>query len=321
MPAARRRPPSPSPSTPIPREVHRNGNGVWEPGETVSVEPAYANNSTLGPLTLGGSVSGLTGPSGAAYGVADGSAAYGTLAVGATGSCVDSGDCYAVSVDAPAPRPAAHWDASLDELLSTGQTRTWTLHVGDSFADVPPSDAVYAFVENIFHNGVTGGCGGGAYCAGADVSRAQMAVFLLKAQHGAGFVPPACSGVFADVACPSLFADWIEELSAEGITGGCGGGNYCPSNPVTRAQMSAFLLKARHGADFVPPACTGIFADVRVPVAVRRLDRGAVVGGNHRRLRRRQLLSLELEHSRADGGLSRQDVRPAAVRSLRPGVS
>ncbi len=240
-------------------------NGVWEPGETVSVEPAYSNNSTLGPLTLGGSVSELTGPSGAAYGVADGSAAYGTLAVGATGSCMDSGDCYAVSVDAPAPRPAAHWDASLDELLSTGQTRTWTLHVGESFADVPPSNGFYAFVENIFHNGVTGGCGGGAYCGGADVSRAQMAVFLLKAQHGSSFVPPPCSGVFADVACPSLFADWIEDLSAEGITGGCGGGNYCPSNPVTRAQMSAFLLKARHGAGFVPPPCMGIFADVACP--------------------------------------------------------
>ena len=75
-----------------------------------------------------------------------------------------------------------------------------------------------------------------------------MAVFLLKAKHGAGYMPPACTGVFADVPCPSLFADWIEELYAEGITGGCGAGNYCPANPVTRAQMAAFLLKASHGS-------------------------------------------------------------------------
>lgn len=29
----------------------------------------------------------------------------------------------------------------------------------------------------------------------------------------------------------------------EGITGGCGGGNYCPENPVTRAQMAVFLVR------------------------------------------------------------------------------
>jgi len=27
------------------------------------------------------------------------------------------------------------------------------------------------------------------------------------------------------------------------VTGGCGGGNYCPSNPVARDQMAVFLTK------------------------------------------------------------------------------
>jgi hypothetical protein len=92
-----------------------------------------------------------------------------------------------------------------------------------------------------------------------------MAAFLLKAEHGASYTPPACIGTFTDVACPSLFADWIEELYVEGITGGCGPGIYCPSNAVTRAQMSAFLLKAKHGPTYVPPACTGVFTDVACP--------------------------------------------------------
>ena len=39
------------------------------------------------------------------------------------------------------------------------------------------------------------------------------------------------AGVFADVPCPGTFADWIEQLAAEDITGGCGGGNYCPLQP------------------------------------------------------------------------------------------
>jgi len=90
-------------------------------------------------------------------------------------------------------------------------------------------------------------------------------VFLLKAKHGAGYVPPSCTGVFTDVACPSQFADWIEELAAEQITGGCGAGIYCPDNAVTRAQMAAFLLKAKYGSAYVPPSCTGVFSDVVCP--------------------------------------------------------
>jgi hypothetical protein len=70
-----------------------------------------------------------------------------------------------------------------------------------------------------------------------------MAVFLLKSEHGASYVPPPCAGIFHDVVCPSAFANWIEQLAAEGITGGCGGGNYCPSNANTRGQMAVFLVK------------------------------------------------------------------------------
>jgi hypothetical protein len=33
------------------------------------------------------------------------------------------------------------------------------------------------------------------------------------------------------------------ELFNEGITGGCGGGNYCPGSPNTRGQMAVFLVK------------------------------------------------------------------------------
>ena len=50
-----------------------------------------------------------------------------------------------------------------------------------------------------------------------------MAVFLLKMEHGGAFAPPACAPLFADVQCPSLFADWIEQLYAEHITAGCAG--------------------------------------------------------------------------------------------------
>ena len=133
------------------------------------------------------------------------------------------------------------------------------------FDDVPPSDPFYPSVCAIGRNGITAGCGSGDDWRNDAVTRAQMAVFLLKAEHGAAYAPPACSGLFADVPCPGPFSDWIEQLAGEGVTAGCGGGNYCPDSTVTRAQMSAFLLKAEHGPTYSPPPCTGVFGDVACP--------------------------------------------------------
>jgi hypothetical protein len=72
-----------------------------------------------------------------------------------------------------------------------------------------------------------------------------MAVFLLKTEHGSGYTPPGCTGIFGDVACPSPFADWIERLYAENVTGGCQVSPllYCPGSSVLRGQMAAFLSK------------------------------------------------------------------------------
>jgi hypothetical protein len=72
-----------------------------------------------------------------------------------------------------------------------------------------------------------------------------MAVFLLRAKHGSSYAPPsigAGSG-FTDVPPSYWAAAWIKQLAAEGITGGCGSGTYCPEAPVTRAQMAVFLVR------------------------------------------------------------------------------
>jgi hypothetical protein len=133
------------------------------------------------------------------------------------------------------------------------------------YVDVPQAHPFHGQILSVTRRGITAGCGGGGYCPSAPVTRAQMAVFLLKAEHGSSYTPPACGGVYADLACPSLFADWVERLAAENVTAGCGGGNYCPDAAVTRAQMAVFLLKIEHGSGYAPPACTGDFADVACP--------------------------------------------------------
>ena len=133
------------------------------------------------------------------------------------------------------------------------------------FLDVPGSQPFYAFVTTLVSNGITAGVGGGNYGVDAPTLRQQMAVFLLKAEHGLCYAPPPCSGVFGDVPCSSNFAPWIEAMAAEGITTGCGGGNYCPTNAVRRDQMAVFLLKTEHGSAYAPPPCSGVFGDVPCP--------------------------------------------------------
>ncbi len=237
-------------------------DGVFEPGETVTIAPSWMNGG-LSALDLAGTAASFSGPS-AAYTIADGAAAYGSIAPSDTGTCATGEDCYALTVSSPATRPAQHWDATLTEVLSNTAFHAWTLHIGGSFPDVPNSLNFYPFIENLFHNGITGGCAGGNYCPGSSVTRAQMAVFLLKSEHGSAYVPPTCQGAFPDVSCPSPFANWIEQLASEGVTAGCGGGLYCPDSPVTRRQMAVFLLKAKEGSSYTPPAAVGIFQDVPV---------------------------------------------------------
>jgi virginiamycin B lyase len=260
-----------------------NTNGVLEPGETVQVAPSWANTLTVSQ-TFTGAASNLTGPAGPTYAIDDSSADYGTVGAGATQDCNSAtGDCYLMTVSGA--RPVQHWDATFTESLSVGSiSRTWTLHVGESFPDVPTSNLFYAFVENLFHNGITGGCGGGDYCPTSSVTRAQMAVFLMKSKLGAAETPPPATGtVFADVPASNPFAPWIEQLAGFGITGGCGGGDYCPGDPVTRAQMAVFLLKAEHGSSYAPPACIGIFTDVPCPSPfanwIEQLFNESITGG------------------------------------------
>jgi len=115
---------------------------------------------------------------------------------------------------------------------------------GTVFSDVPNGHWAGAWIEQLASEGITGGCGGGNYCPDATVTRAQMAVFLLRARHGSTYAPPVAAGtVFADVPAGHWAGAWIEQLASEAITGGCGGGNYCPDSSVTRDQMAVFLQK------------------------------------------------------------------------------
>ena len=56
--------------------------------------------------------------------------------------------------------------------------------------------------------------------------------------------PPPAVAMFGDVPTNHPFFQYVEALAASGITAGCGSGNFCPDQPLTRGQMAVFLSKA-----------------------------------------------------------------------------
>jgi hypothetical protein len=241
--------------------VDTAGNAVLEPNETAVVAPSWFN-ACVSPASFGGTLSNFTGPTGVAYSVPDSVATYSIPAFNA-GSCSSTGDCYSVLATTPA-RPVTHWDTTVFEQVA-GNGRTWTLHVGASFTDVPTSSAFYRFVETILHKNVTGGCTATTYCPASSTTREQMAVFVLVAKEGPGFTPQVCvsgSERFTDVPASSPFCKWIEEIARRQVVGGCTPTTYCPAAAVTREQVAVFALKTAD-PPANPPACgTPMFADV-----------------------------------------------------------
>lgn len=137
-----------------------------------------------------------------------------------------------------------------------------------SFADVPTSNWAINDIEQLYYSGYTSGCGTNPliYCPTQAVTRAQMAVFLLKGIHGPSYNPPpvGSSTGFTDVPTDYWAAAWIKELALEGITGGCGYLLYCPDRSVTHAEMAVFLLRSAYGSSYqpyyLPPTYTDIAA-------------------------------------------------------------
>lgn len=173
----------------------------------------------------------------------------------------------------PAARYISIFDADIAKLVDGNSSWTITIHLKEiesitpsvsSFDDVSTDYFAWAAIEQLYAAEVTGGCSTSPllYCPEQTVTRGQMAIFLERSMRGAKFVPPQNTISFNDTANHWARA-WIEVLAADGITSGCGNGNYCPDQPVTRGQMAIFLLRAKYGRNYAPPAPAGTrFQDV-----------------------------------------------------------
>jgi glucose/arabinose dehydrogenase len=123
--------------------------------------------------------------------------------------------------------------------------------IAPEFSDIATS----TFIDDIhwlFYQGITGGCGSGKFCPRSAVTRVQMAQFLVRAFNH----PSTTTDYFTDD--DGITGEGsINALAEAGITGGCAPNLFCPTRPVTRAQMAIFLVNELN----LPPAAQDYFDD------------------------------------------------------------
>jgi hypothetical protein len=135
------------------------------------------------------------------------------------------------------------------ETVTRGQMAAFlvrALGLGPADGDVFTDDDGSVFEDDINRLAgveITRGCGPGLFCPEDEVTREQMAAFLVRA-----FLLAAApdGDPFTDDD-GSVFEAEIEALAAVGVTRGCSsaGDRFCPRDLVTRGQMAAFLIRAR----------------------------------------------------------------------------
>jgi hypothetical protein len=153
---------------------------------------------------------------------------------GVTGGCTGTSYCP----DAPVTR------GQMAVFLVTSLGQGSNNCAGDVYSDVNAAtvgDAFCGYIERITADGITAGCGNGKYCPNDPITRGQMAVFI---EVALGHSPNSGTGRFTDVPAGHPFAGYVELLSDDGITAGCGGGKYCVDDPISRAQMAVYLVAA-----------------------------------------------------------------------------
>ena len=173
-------------------------------------------------------------------------------------------------------RPTAVWDGpatvsvQLADKCGRLNSRSVIVNVDNtSFNDVAKTDWHWLYVETIAASGITSGCSVSPlkYCPYANITRAQMAVFLCRVAGKAPLYRD--TPTFCDVPKTNPYYGWIERLAdpdswnGNPPTIGCKMlpcRTYCPWSPVLREEMAAFLVRAT--GKLPMSSCAGIFCDV-----------------------------------------------------------
>ena len=160
---------------------------------------------------------------------------------------------------------------------TTGSPQTVTLNIAGNavtltqdftataFSDVLPNtpglnEVFFDGINLLLANKITSGTSPTTYSPNANVTRDQMAVFIVRTILGGGPTVDnfsySTTPYFTDVPPTYLYFKWIQKMRDLGITAGTSATTYGPQLPVTRDQMAIFIVRARLGVNvaFNPPA-------------------------------------------------------------------
>jgi hypothetical protein len=138
-----------------------------------------------------------------------------------------------------------------------GQTFT-VRQAGSTFTDVFSENVFTPYIYSIFTEGITVGCGSGMYCPSSNVTRGQMAAFIIRSIFGENFTYTQ-TPYFGDVPSSHTFFKYVQKMKDEGITAVTG--TYMVDNMVPREQMAAFIIRSKFGENFTYTQ-TPYFSDV-----------------------------------------------------------
>ncbi|EMI9087324.1 S-layer protein [Bacillus cereus] len=110
-----------------------------------------------------------------------------------------------------------------------------------AFKDVPKEHWSAKAINAMAAKGIIVGTGNGIFGFGDDVTRAQVATFMVKAK---GLETGSTKTPFTDVPESSIYAKFIATAEANKIMAGLGENKFGPDEKLTRAQMAQLLVNA-----------------------------------------------------------------------------
>jgi hypothetical protein len=117
------------------------------------------------------------------------------------------------------------------------------------FDDVGQNHPFFKYIQKLKELGITSGCSTSPalYCPDADVSRSQMAVFLIRGRFGTASANAGLNNspvpYFTDVPATDTTFNFIQKMKDFGVTSGCTATQYCGGAPVSRGQTAVFLTR------------------------------------------------------------------------------
>ena len=175
------------------------------------------------------------------------------FASNSTGVCTVSGSMLTLVAAGTCSITASQSGDNVTYAAAASVTVIFT--VDPAFGDVSSANESQAFItaiDEMLSKGITSGCQASPleYCPSQDVTRGQMAVFIIRSIYGSSNFTYNQTPYFTDATPSSVGAvfPFIQKMRELGITGGCTPTTYCPNDNVTRGQMAVFIILARYGS-------------------------------------------------------------------------